>query len=250
MRAEWNRIALETSFLRGDPTNDKAVDGLRKFSLRPLHGILKRAERIRQTGFDFGKCRFKSVVRISRDQQLVVARRCACTLETFWHPFTGLHLVTLKWSTLVFESLQQVLRNPKLVLVGDIHFLAKPNTNWTTVYTTTNGPGSINDLAALGSGRYVQMYGTIHGTGYGYSLYEFEVYPALAPSLAIALSGTNVVITWPTSATSWSLQTAPVLGLPSNWTNVMTAPVFLNSEYIVTNAISAPAQFFRLKQNP
>ena len=96
----------------------------------------------------------------------------------------------------------------------------------------------------------MQMYGTIHGTGYGYSLYEFEVYPALAPSLAIALSGTNVVITWPASATSWSLQTAPVLGLPSNWNNLTTAPLFLNSEYIVTNVVGAAAQFYRLEQTP
>jgi hypothetical protein len=250
MRAEWNRIALETSFLRGDPTNDKAVDGLRKFSLRPLHGILKRAERIRQTGFDFGKCRFKSVVRISRDQQLVVARRCACTLETFWHPFTGLHLVTLKWSTIVFESLQQVLRNLMLVLVGDIHFLAKHNTTWTIVYTTTNGPGSINDLAALGSGRYVQMYGTIHGTGYGYSLYEFEVYPALPPTPAIAQAGTNAVISWPASVTSWLLQETPVLGPTNLWTTVTNSPFLTNSLNNVTVPIGAGVQFYRLTQNP
>jgi len=194
MRAEWNRIALETSFLRGDPTNDKAVDGLRKFSLRPLHGILKRAERIRQTGFDFGKCRFKSVVRISRDQQLVVARRCACTLETFWHPFTGLHLVTLKWSTLVFESLQQVLRNPMLVSLATSIF-------WRN--TIPPGPpftrrpmsgqhqrfGRLGERALRADVRYKYT-----GRATGYSLWEFEVYPALPPTPAIAQVGTNAVV--------------------------------------------------------
>jgi hypothetical protein len=29
-----------------------------------------------------------------------------------------------------------------------------------------------------GSGRYIRMYGTARGTRYGYSLYEFQVYPS------------------------------------------------------------------------
>jgi hypothetical protein len=227
--------------------------------------------------------------------------------------------------TLVFESLQQVLRNPMLVLVGDVHFLAKHNTTWTTVYTTTNGPGSINDLAAFdenpttrwssafsdpqwiqvdlgatynisevvlywetaygksyqiqvssdatnwntiysttngpggteyltglsGTGRYVRMYGTVRGTQWGYSLWEFQIFPALSPELSIALSGTNVVLSWPVvSGNTWSLQTAPTLGLPVSWSNLTTAPFLLNSEYLLTNEVSAPAQFYRLEQGP
>ncbi|MGA3268565.1 MAG: glycoside hydrolase family 3 C-terminal domain-containing protein [Verrucomicrobiota bacterium] len=128
--------------------------------------------------------------------------------------------------------------------------LSSDGSTWTTVYTTTNGPGSINDLAALGSGRYVQMYGTVRGTSYGYSLWEFEVFPALAPEPTIALNGTNVVICWPNSATSWSLQTATTLGLPGDWSTVTTVPLLLNSVNIVTNAVSVPAQFYRLEQNP
>ena len=31
-------------------------------------------------------------------------------------------------------------------------------------------------LTVTGTGRYVRMYGTVRGTGYGYSLYEFQVY--------------------------------------------------------------------------
>jgi chitinase len=129
--------------------------------------------------------------------------------------------------------------------------LSTNNTTWTSVYTTTNGPGSINDLATLGSGRYVRMYGTIRATSYGYSLWEFEVYPTLVvPALAIGLSGTNVVISWPSSSTTgWSLEAAPALGLPSNWSTLTTVPSLLNSEYIVTNAISSAAQFYRLAQN-
>jgi hypothetical protein len=124
-------------------------------------------------------------------------------------------------------------------------------TNWTTIYSTTTGLGGTEDLTGLsGTGRYVRMYGTARGTAYGYSILEFQVFPALVLQLAIAQSGTNVVISWPTSATGWSLQTTPALGLPGGWSNVATAPFLLNSQYLVTNAVSAPAQFFRLKQNP
>lgn len=50
-------------------------------------------------------------------------------------------------------------------------------TAWTTIYSTTAGVGGTEDLTGLsGSGRYVRMQGTQRATGYGYSLYEFEVY--------------------------------------------------------------------------
>ncbi len=48
---------------------------------------------------------------------------------------------------------------------------------WTNIYSTTTGNGGIDDLTGLiGAGRYVRMNGTARGTGYGYSLFEFEVY--------------------------------------------------------------------------
>jgi hypothetical protein len=50
------------------------------------------------------------------------------------------------------------------------------NVNWTTVNTVTNGDGATDDLTLSGSGRYVRINGTARGTGYGYSLWEFEVY--------------------------------------------------------------------------
>ncbi|GGV48967.1 hypothetical protein GCM10010495_78440 [Kitasatospora herbaricolor] len=50
-------------------------------------------------------------------------------------------------------------------------------TTWTTVYTTTTGDGGTDDLTGLtGSGRYIRLNGTSRGTGYGYSLWSFQVY--------------------------------------------------------------------------
>src|SRR3954447_20744516 len=54
-------------------------------------------------------------------------------------------------------------------------------TAWTTVKTVTNGTGGTETHAVTGSGRYVRMNGTARGTGYGYSLWEFEVYGGGTP---------------------------------------------------------------------
>ncbi|MFJ6198045.1 discoidin domain-containing protein [Micromonospora sp. NPDC092111] len=47
---------------------------------------------------------------------------------------------------------------------------------WTSVWSTTTGTGGTQTLAVSGTGRYVRMYGTARATGYGYSLWEFQVY--------------------------------------------------------------------------
>ncbi|NUR31907.1 MAG: hypothetical protein HOV83_39710 [Catenulispora sp.] len=49
--------------------------------------------------------------------------------------------------------------------------------SWSTISSTTTGSGGTQDLTGLnGSGRYVRMYGTVRGTGYGYSLWSLQVY--------------------------------------------------------------------------
>ena len=50
------------------------------------------------------------------------------------------------------------------------------NTTWTPIYETTQGKGGDETLAVSGSGKYVRLSGQKRGTGYGYSLLEFEVY--------------------------------------------------------------------------
>jgi len=57
-------------------------------------------------------------------------------------------------------------------------------TNWSDVYTQTNGAGNIEDITfAPVTAKYVRMYGTVRNTAYGYSLWEFEVYGQSAPPL-------------------------------------------------------------------
>src|SRR5262249_39155225 len=84
---------------------------------------------------------------------------------------------------------------------------------WTTIYSTTTGTGGVNDLTGLsGSGRYIRMYGTVRATGYGYSLWEFEVYtgttntPTFTPTFIAATSTrtSTATVTRTSTATSTS----------------------------------------------
>ncbi|MFC9947851.1 discoidin domain-containing protein [Streptomyces pratensis] len=54
--------------------------------------------------------------------------------------------------------------------------LSANGSNWSTAYQTTDGDGGTDTLNISGEARYVRVYGTARGTGYGFSLWEFKVY--------------------------------------------------------------------------
>ncbi|WP_374214411.1 discoidin domain-containing protein [Streptomyces sp. Je 1-79] len=54
--------------------------------------------------------------------------------------------------------------------------LSTDGANWSTAYSTTTGAGGTETLAISGTARYVRMQGVTRATGYGYSLWEFQVY--------------------------------------------------------------------------
>ncbi|WP_327380316.1 discoidin domain-containing protein [Streptomyces sp. NBC_01212] len=50
------------------------------------------------------------------------------------------------------------------------------NSTWNTAYSTTTGPGGTETLNVSGTARYVRLTGTARATGYGHSLWEFQVF--------------------------------------------------------------------------
>jgi hypothetical protein len=54
--------------------------------------------------------------------------------------------------------------------------------SWTTIHTTTAGTGGVQELTVAGTGRYVRLHATARATGYGVSLWEFEVYGSTDPT--------------------------------------------------------------------
>ena len=80
--------------------------------------------------------------------------------------------------------------------------------NWTTVATVTNNTLHANEFNGLAAtGRYVRMYGVTRGTGYGFSLYEFQVYGSFTGPLPVELTafrataaGSGVALDWATAS--------------------------------------------------
>jgi len=75
---------------------------------------------------------------------------------------------------------------------------------------------------------------------------DIGAYELIVPSLSIALSGTNTVLSWSTLGTGFRLQSATNVAPPVNWTNVSGTPLVISSQFYVTNPASGPQSFFRL----
>jgi hypothetical protein len=65
--------------------------------------------------------------------------------------------------------------------------------------------------------------------------------------LSIVRASDQVIISWPTNAAGFALETTPDLLLP-NWSPVSPSPSVTNGRNTVTNAIGAGNQFYRLKK--
>ena len=69
------------------------------------------------------------------------------------------------------------------------------------------------------------------------------------PQLTILLSGvppSGIVLTWPTNAAGFTLQSTTNLVSPVFWSTNSPAPVVIGGQNTVTNPITGPQQFFRL----
>jgi beta-glucosidase len=54
--------------------------------------------------------------------------------------------------------------------------VSNDNATWTTVYSTTTGPGGNQTFAISATDRYIRVYATARATTFGDSIFEFDVY--------------------------------------------------------------------------
>jgi len=93
------------------------------------------------------------------------------------------------------------------------------------------------------------LYGTAGAGGSGGSGTIFSIsLPVSPPHLTITPSGVNIILTWPTNGTGFTLQSNTNLVSPVVWTTVSPGPVVTDGQNTVTNPISGTQQFFRLSQ--
>jgi hypothetical protein len=68
------------------------------------------------------------------------------------------------------------------------------------------------------------------------------------PLLAISQSGSNVILTWSTDFSAFTLQSTTNLTLPASWNTVFPASAIVGGLETVTNAIAGKGKFYRLSE--
>ncbi|MEO5804671.1 MAG: hypothetical protein ABIR24_14190, partial [Verrucomicrobiota bacterium] len=66
------------------------------------------------------------------------------------------------------------------------------------------------------------------------------------PSMSIALSGSNVQISWPVTCVDQILETTPSLS-PTSWSVVAESPAIVGGQNVVTLTNVTGTAFFRLR---
>ena len=115
----------------------------------------------------------------------------ASSLENSGHPASNAvdGDTTTRWSSAYSDpqwlqvdlgaahTINQVVVNWQTAYATAFQIQTSPDgTTWTTIYATTTSTGGLQTLPVTGSGRYVRVYGTQRATGYGYSIWEFQVF--------------------------------------------------------------------------
>jgi uncharacterized repeat protein (TIGR03803 family) len=112
--------------------------------------------------------------------------------------------------------------------------------------TNTDGAIPYAGLFLSGDTLYGGAYeGGNSGNG---TIFSLTLPVAVAPQLTLIPSAGNSVLTWPTNAVEFTLQSATNLGPTAIWTTNSPAPVVVNGLNTVTNPISGTQEFFRLSQ--
>ena len=121
--------------------------------------------------------------------------------------------------------------------------------NGSTLFMKTNVTASWTNMqyTVFSSGSSGTLQFEFNNTPGAFGLDDVTVSGILAPSIQSVLSGANVVISWPTSATGYQLQSNTNLNT-TNWVTV--APPFTTNGNAISASVphSGTQKFFRLKQ--
>ena len=109
---------------------------------------------------------------------------------------------------------------------------------WTNIFTTTTSTGGTQTLNVTGSGRYVRMNGTARATGWGYSLFEFQVIGEFGTTPP-ACGTTNVAQGRPASASSTENAGTPASAAFDGNTGTRWSSAFSSPQWIQVDLGSA-----------
>ena len=135
---------------------------------------------------------------------------------------------------------------------GTVFKIKTNGTAFTNLYSFTGCSGVLRTNSD-GANPYASLIlsgNTLYGTARIGGSFGFGTVFSLSfgtPQIGITLSETNVILTWPTNATWFTLQSATNID-SSVWNTVSPGPVVVNGQNTVTNPISGAQKFYRLSQ--
>ena len=69
-----------------------------------------------------------------------------------------------------------------------------------------------------------------------------------SPPLSILRAGSEVVLSWPTTATDYFLESTEDLNVPVEWAQVNEVPAVVEHQLTVTNTVTGGQKFYRLRR--
>lgn len=129
---------------------------------------------------------------------------------------------------------------------GTLFAINTDGSNFKSLYSFTGGNDGGDPAADLVfSGTTLFGTATKGGSTGNGTIFSFAL---AGPPLAIAGSGTNVILTWSTAYSGYTLQSSTQLVAGAAWSSVSPQPVVLNNLNTVTNPVSTRTKFYRLSQ--
>jgi len=131
---------------------------------------------------------------------------------------------------------------------GTVFALNTDGTSFANLHTFTSLQGVTDSDGANPQGGLISSGGTLFGTtsyggsaGYG-TVFALDV----VPSLNIALTNNNLVVSWPAWARGYTLQWSTNLGSTGEWHASPSAPIVVNGRNVVITSTSGTQRHFRL----
>ena len=132
---------------------------------------------------------------------------------------------------------------------GVLYAIKTNGTAFTNLHSLAIGDG-VNPKGSLVFGNN-NLYGTTtigDSSNANGSLFRLALSSITVPKLTIALSGTNVVLTWATNAPGFTLESTTNIAAPVPWATNSSPITILNGQYTVTNFTAGTQEFYRLIQ--
>ncbi len=117
------------------------------------------------------------------------------------------------------------------------------------VPTNTVSASRLIDVSAWAGTTNQLFFGFMGGTSTNATLQieNIRFYSVATPRLEITRSGDTTLLSWPSTAGGYVVETTPTLTSPT-WESISIAPAIAADRYVLMNSWSEPSRFFRLRQ--